>query len=73
MHFADAREPDPARREQALLLDALIGSIALRSMAHIVDAGRSFRIEELVETGLLAPASDEIAEWALRLLEAIRN
>jgi phthiocerol/phenolphthiocerol synthesis type-I polyketide synthase C len=69
LHFADAREPDPARREQALLLDALIGSIALRSMAHIVDAGRSFRIEELVETGLLAPASDEIAEWALRLLE----
>ena len=27
------------------------------------------RIEELVETGLLAPASGEIAEWALRLLE----
>ncbi len=69
LRLADAREPDPARREQTLLLDALIGSIALRSMAHIVDAGRSFRIEELVATGLLAPASDEIAEWALRLLE----
>ena len=69
LHLADAREPDLARREQALLLDALIGSIALRSVLHIVDAGRSFRIEELVETGLLAPASDEIAEWALRLLE----
>lgn len=69
LHLADAREPDLAQREQALLLDALIGSIALRSMAHIVDAGRSFRIEELVETGLLAPASEEIAEWALRLAE----
>ncbi len=69
LRLADAREPDPARREQALLLDALIGSIALRSMAHIVDAGLPFRIEELVETGLLAPASYEIAEWALRLLE----
>ncbi|HEX3415335.1 MAG TPA: beta-ketoacyl synthase N-terminal-like domain-containing protein, partial [Stellaceae bacterium] len=69
LRLADAREPDPARREQALLLDALIGSIALRSMTRIVDAGRAFRIEELVETGLLAPASAEIAEWALRLLE----
>lgn len=69
LRLADAREPDPARREQALLLEALIGSIALRSMTRIVDAGRSFRIEELVATGLLAPASAEIAEWALRLLE----
>ena len=69
LRLADAREPDPARREQALLLEALIGSIALRSMTRIVDVGRSFRIEELVETGLLAPASAEIAEWALRLLE----
>ncbi|MGA7865500.1 MAG: SDR family NAD(P)-dependent oxidoreductase [Stellaceae bacterium] len=69
LRLADAREPDPARREQALLLDALIGSIALRSMTGIVDAGRTFTIEELVETGLLAPASGELAEWALRLLE----
>ncbi len=69
LRLADAREPDPARREQALLLDVLIGSIAFRSMTRIVDAGRPFTIEELVETGLLAPASDELAEWALRLLE----
>ena len=38
-------------------------------MTRIVDAGRTFTIEELVETGLLAPASGELAEWALRLLE----
>ncbi len=69
LRLADAREPDPARLEQALLLEALIGSIALRSMTRIVDIGRPFRIEELIETGLLAPASAEIAEWALRLLE----
>ncbi|TMJ68872.1 MAG: SDR family NAD(P)-dependent oxidoreductase, partial [Alphaproteobacteria bacterium] len=69
LRLADAREPDPARREQALLLDALIGSIALRSMMRVVDAGHPFRIKDLVETGLLAPASFEIAEWALRLLE----
>ncbi|HMD64079.1 MAG TPA: SDR family NAD(P)-dependent oxidoreductase [Stellaceae bacterium] len=69
LRLADAREPDPAWREQALLLDALIGSIVLRSMLRIVDAGRSFTIGELVETGLVAPASSEIAEWALRLLD----
>jgi SAM-dependent methyltransferase len=69
LRLADVREPDPAQREQGLLLDALIGSIVLRSMTRIVDAGRSFTIEELVETGLLAPASDKLAEWALRLLE----
>ena len=69
LRLADAREPDPARREQALLLDALIGSIALRSMMPVVDAGHPFRIKDLVETGVLAPASFEIAEWALRLLE----
>jgi len=69
LRLADAREPDPARRDQALLLDALIGSIALRSMTRIVDAGRSFTIGELVQTGVVAPASGEIAEWALRRLE----
>jgi NADPH:quinone reductase-like Zn-dependent oxidoreductase/NAD(P)-dependent dehydrogenase (short-subunit alcohol dehydrogenase family)/acyl carrier protein len=67
--LADARESDPARREQALLLDALIGSIAFRSMTRIVDTDRFFTIEELIDTGLLAPAGAEIAEWALRLLE----
>jgi len=69
LRLADGREPDPGRREQALLLDALIGSVVLRSMLRIVDAGCSFTIEELVETGLVAPGSSEIAEWALRLLE----
>ena len=33
LRLAGAREPDPARHEQALLLDALIASVALRSCA----------------------------------------
>jgi phthiocerol/phenolphthiocerol synthesis type-I polyketide synthase C len=69
LRLADAREPSPARREQALLLDALIASVTLRSMLRIVDAGRPFTTGELVESGLVAPSSREIAEWALRLLE----
>ena len=69
LRLADARVPDPTRREQTLLLDALIGSIALRSIMRIIGAGRPFTIEELVETGLIAPAAREIAEWALRLLQ----
>ncbi|MBV9200451.1 MAG: acyltransferase domain-containing protein, partial [Alphaproteobacteria bacterium] len=68
LRLADGRAPDPARREQALLLDALIASVALRSMCF-VDAGRSFTIDELIESGQIAPSSREIAEWALRLLE----
>jgi acyl transferase domain-containing protein/NADPH:quinone reductase-like Zn-dependent oxidoreductase/NAD(P)-dependent dehydrogenase (short-subunit alcohol dehydrogenase family) len=69
LRLADARVPDPARREQALLLDALIGSVALRSMLRFVDTGRSFTIEDLVESRKLAPGSRELAEWALHLLE----
>jgi phthiocerol/phenolphthiocerol synthesis type-I polyketide synthase C len=69
LRLADARKAEPERREQALLLDALIGSVALRSMLRIIDAGCSFTIAELVETGSISPASGELAEWALRLLE----
>src|SRR5215831_1830703 len=69
LRFADSRESDPARREQALLLEALIGSVARRSMLCFVEAGRSFTIDELIESGKIAPDSREIADWALRLLE----
>jgi acyl transferase domain-containing protein/acyl carrier protein len=67
--LAASREPDAARHEQALLLEALIGSIALRSMRHLVEPGRPFAIAELVDKGLLAPASSGLAESLLRLLE----
>ncbi|MBV9310309.1 MAG: type I polyketide synthase, partial [Solirubrobacterales bacterium] len=67
--LAASRELDVARREQALLLDALIGSIAFRSMLCFFDPGRSFAIAELVESGLVAPASSGLAECLLRVLE----
>jgi phthiocerol/phenolphthiocerol synthesis type-I polyketide synthase C len=67
--LAAAREPDRARHEQALLLDALIASVALRSMRGIVESGRLFTIEELTESGLLAPSSSGLAGSLLRVLE----
>jgi acyl transferase domain-containing protein/NADPH:quinone reductase-like Zn-dependent oxidoreductase/NAD(P)-dependent dehydrogenase (short-subunit alcohol dehydrogenase family)/acyl carrier protein/SAM-dependent methyltransferase len=67
--LAAARQPDPARQEQALLLDALIGSVALRSMRAIVEPGRAFTIPELTEAGLVAAASSSLAQCLLRLLE----
>ncbi len=69
LRLADCVEPVPARREQALLLDALIGSVALQSILRIVDADRSFTVAELIETGSIAPTSGSITVWALRLLE----
>lgn len=67
--LAASRVPDPARQEQALLLDALIGSMALRSILHLADAERPFTIAELIDKALLAPASSGLAECLLRLLE----
>jgi phthiocerol/phenolphthiocerol synthesis type-I polyketide synthase C len=67
--LAAARVPDPARHEQSLLLDALIGSIALRAMSQISEPGRSFTIAELTDAGLLAPASAGLAEYLLRVIE----
>jgi acyl transferase domain-containing protein/NADPH:quinone reductase-like Zn-dependent oxidoreductase/acyl carrier protein len=64
-----AVEPDLARREQALLLDALIGSIAFRTMQGLVEPGHHFTIRELVETGMISPASSGLAECLLRSLE----
>jgi len=67
--LAKAREPDRARHEQALLLTALMASVAFRSMRRIVEPDCRFTIEELVERSLLAPASCGLAEYLLRLLE----
>ncbi|MBO0737206.1 MAG: acyltransferase domain-containing protein, partial [Alphaproteobacteria bacterium] len=67
--LAAAREPDRARQEQALLLDALVASVALRSIGGIVEPGRPFTIGELTQAGLIAPASAGLAESVLRLLE----
>jgi phthiocerol/phenolphthiocerol synthesis type-I polyketide synthase C len=68
---ATACEPDPAQQEQALLMDALIGAIALRSMREIVEPGRSFTIGDLLDSGVIAPGCGGLAECVLRLLERL--
>ena len=69
--LAAAREPDPARRDQTPLLDALIAAMALRSLAPLIEPGHPFTIGELVERGKLAAASHGLAECLLRLLERL--
>ena len=58
-----------ARQEQTLLLDALIASVALRSLDRFIERGCPFCISELVKAGQIAPASVGIAECLLGLLE----
>jgi acyl transferase domain-containing protein len=61
---------DPAARndEHALLLDALIASVALQSVVAIVDPDVPFTIEEVIEAGAIAPDSSALFEYLLRLL-----
>src|SRR5262249_41623629 len=63
------RRNKPARREQTLLLDALIASVALQSLDRFIERGCPFNISELVEAGQMAPDSVGIAECLLGLLE----
>jgi phthiocerol/phenolphthiocerol synthesis type-I polyketide synthase C len=67
--LAAALGRDPARQEQALLLEALIGSVALRSMREIIEPGQLFTIAELVDSGAVTPGSGGLADCLLRLLE----
>jgi acyl transferase domain-containing protein/NADPH:quinone reductase-like Zn-dependent oxidoreductase/acyl carrier protein len=67
--LAAARKPSRARQDQALLLDALIGSVAFRSLGKLVEPGRFFAISELIESGQLTPDSIGIVECLLRLLK----
>ena len=62
-------EPDPARQEQGLLLEALIGSIALRAIQGIVEHGHTFTISELADSGAIGPGRSGLAEAVFRLLE----
>jgi phthiocerol/phenolphthiocerol synthesis type-I polyketide synthase C len=54
--------------EHALLLDALIASVALQSVAGIVDLDVPFTVEEVIESGAIAPESAALFEYLLRLL-----
>src|SRR5207244_11128037 len=63
-----ARDPLQARQEQALLLDALVGAVALRSLIRLIEPGHSFTIGELSESGRIAPDSVGMIECLLRVL-----
>jgi acyl transferase domain-containing protein/NADPH:quinone reductase-like Zn-dependent oxidoreductase/acyl carrier protein len=67
--LAAAHEPSGVRQEQALLLDALVGSIAFRSLARLVEPGRIFSIGELTTLGRVSPDSVGLVECLLRLLK----
>ena len=56
------------RDEHALLLDALIGSVALQSVVTIVDPAVPFKIEDVIEAGAIASDSAVLFEYLLRLL-----
>jgi len=70
--LAVAHTPSRARREQALLLDALIASVTFRSLEKVVEPGRSFALSELAESGQVAPDSVGLVEWLLQLLKRFR-
>ncbi len=58
----------PGQTEHALLLDALIASVALQSVQTLITPDRPFTIDELVETGTLAADAADIFGYLLHLL-----
>ncbi len=60
--------PGDQHDEHALLLDALIASVALQSVVTIVDPDVLFAIEDVIEAGSIAPDSVALFEYLLRLL-----
>src|SRR6266699_2031229 len=60
--------PSDRHDEHALLLDALIASVALQSVVTIIDPDVPFTIEEVIEAGSIAPDSAALFEYLLRLL-----
>ena len=66
---ARAQNPSDLRQEQALLLDALIGSVTFRSLGKLVEPGRSFTIGELTQSGRIASDSVGIVQCSLHLLK----
>jgi len=67
--LAAAREPSRIRQEQALLIDALIASIAFLSLEKLVEPGRFFTASELISSGRIAPDSIGMVDRLLRLLK----
>src|SRR5262249_30906402 len=67
--LAAARKPSPVRQEQALLLDALIGSVALRSLGNLIEPGRPFSVTDLTSSSQIAPDAVGIVECLLTRLK----
>src|SRR5262249_32049292 len=67
--LAAAREPRRIRQEQALLIDALIASIAFLSLEKLVEPGRFFTASDLISSGRIAPDSLGMVDRLLRLLK----
>jgi len=70
--LAAAREPSGVRQEQALLLDALVGSVTFGLLRKLVQPGRFFAVSELAKSGQIAPDSVGIVECLLQLLKRFR-
>ncbi len=69
--FAAARPRRPEEQEQALLLDALIGAIALAALRQLAGPAHAFTIDDLIAEGRLDPAAAGMVECLLRLLERL--
>ena len=54
--------------EHALLLDALLASVALQSVLSVIDPDVPFTVDELIEAGAVAPQSAPLLEYLLCLL-----
>ncbi len=63
--------PKLEQRDQALLLDALIGAIALPALSELVPSGRPFTIGALIDADRIAPASRGLLECLLAALERL--
>ncbi len=69
--LAASRKPDLRRRDQALLLDALIGAAALPPLTGWAAPDGSFTIDELVDRAVVAPASRGLLQCLLAALERL--
>ena len=63
-----AAKTAPRPDEQALLLDALIASVALEAVRGIVDPEVQFTVADVVDAGAVAPDAAALLECLLRLL-----
>jgi hypothetical protein len=59
----------PQSGERALLLEALVAAVALRSALSSIDTTEPFTIDGLIENGRLAPEAAPLFGFLMRLLE----